>query len=53
MKNRSGLLKFLIGIGMVLVLIMLAPINENLFYIALFVVLIGFLGYRIIVGRRE
>ena len=53
MKNRLGLIKFLIGIGIVIVLIMIAPINENLYYMFLFIMLIGFFGYRIVVRRKD
>jgi hypothetical protein len=53
MKNKLGLKKFLIGIGIVIVLIMIAPMNENLYYIFLFIILIGFLGYRIVVRRKD
>jgi hypothetical protein len=53
MKNSFGLKKFLIGIAIVFVLIMIAPINENLYYIFLFIILIGFFGYRIFVRRKD
>ena len=53
MKHNLGLKKFLIGIGIVIVLIMIAPIDENLYYIFLFIILIGFFGYRIFVRRKE
>jgi len=53
MKNSFGLKKFLIGIGIVIVLIMIAPLDENLYYIFLFIILIGFFGYRIFIRRRK
>ncbi|MFT5216443.1 MAG: hypothetical protein ACI83H_001566 [Glaciecola sp.] len=53
MKNRLGLKKFLIGIGIVFLLIMIAPVNENLYYIFLFIILVGFFGYRIFVRGKE
>ena len=53
MKNSLGLKKFLIGIGIVFLLFMLAPLNENLFYIFLFVILIIFFGYVIFARRQD
>jgi uncharacterized membrane protein YiaA len=53
MKNNFGLKKFLIGIGIVIVLIMIAPLLENLYYIFLFVLLLGFFGYVIVFRRKD
>jgi hypothetical protein len=53
MKKSFGLKKFLIGIGIVIVLIMIAPLLENLYYVFLFVILFGFFGYVILFRKKD
>jgi uncharacterized membrane protein YiaA len=53
MKKSLGLKKFLIGIGIVIVLIMIAPLMENLYYVFLFAILLGFFGYVILFRKKD